>query len=127
MKKRILGILIALLLIPINAKAEDVDFVSQGFVKMRTTAYCMGTITASGKAVNTSCASVNRERMGMCAIVYTTEGSFIGNLDCCDTGSANGIVTGKVIDVYRPTYQQCKNYMALTQGWVWVKFIEAEG
>lgn len=125
--KKILILVLLVLLIPINAKAEELDLSQDGFVKMRTTAYCMGEVTCTGKTVREGIAAVNRERIGLCAIIYTTDGDPLGYYECEDTGSANGIVTGKVIDVYRSTYQQCKNYMALTQGWVWVKFIHAEG
>lgn len=105
---------------------EEIDFAGQGFVKMHTTAYHQGEITANGSKVHTGGCACN-PHLGDIAIVYTLDGQFLGIYECNDTGSTNGLTNGTVIDVYRNNYTQCEMYMKLTGGKVWVKWIEGNG
>ena len=105
---------------------EEIDFTAQGFTKMATTAYCMGEITANGSKVHSGGCACSREHIGDVAIVYTLDGDFLGYYECNDTGGG-GVKAGTVIDIYRCNLTQCKSYMKITKGKVWVKWIKGEG
>ena len=134
MSKRLIVCVIALIvwLVSIGAERrephqEQIDFVGQGFTKMATTAYCMGHHTANGSAVHHGGCACSKEHLGQVAIIYTLDGDFLGYYECNDTGGTEGLNNGVVIDVYRCNYTQCKSYMKLTGGKVWVKWIDGEG
>lgn len=103
---------------------------------MSTTAYCTGTTTASGTPVRYGVAAVDKGHMGQLAIVYarTPEGpgEVLGIFECEDTGKGadsdgdgvGAIEAGWVIDIYFPTLEECKAWMALTGGKVYVQYIE---
>lgn len=128
MKKRILLIALALLLTRVDVLADNqIDFEANGFKQMKTTAYCMGTTTASGTPVRPGVVATDISHRGMKAIIYTTDGQFLGIYDCEDAGGTEAIKNGYVIDVYRANLTHCKSYMKLTQGIVYVKYIEGKG
>lgn len=106
--------------------AGQIDFESQGFELMSTTAYCMGHTTANGSPVHHGGCACNPDHIGDVAIVYTTNGNFLGYYECNDTG-AGGVRAGTVIDIYRKNYTMCSNYMRITQGKVYVKWIKGKG
>lgn len=62
-------------------------------------------------------------------------GDFLGYWECLDTGfggdadedGVGSIEDGRVIDMYFPTLEECKNWMKLTGGKVYVQLIDAEG
>ena len=137
MKKRVISCLlvIGLLLFTLSAKADEGEL-----FKMYTTAYHYGTITASGTPVRKGICAVKREWMGLTAIVYECNpdgsiGDLLGYWECLDTGfggDADGdgigsIESGKVIDMYFPTLEECRDWMKLTGGKVYVQLIDAEG
>lgn len=133
MSKRLMVCIVALIVwfVSIGAERrephqEEIDFAGQGFVKMHTTAYHQGEITANGSKVHTGGCACN-PHLGDIAIVYTLDGQFLGYYECNDTGSTSGLTNGTVIDVYRNNYTQCEMYMKLTGGKVWVKWIEGNG
>lgn len=127
MKKLLLLITIISLLVPISANAEEIDFEGNGFQKMKTTAYYMGTTCASGvESVPGTCATDYSHR-GMIAEVYTTKGTFLGYYRCEDAGGTEAIKNGYVIDIKRTNYTQCYWYMKVTEGEVWVRYLEGEG
>ena len=109
------------------ALTSDIDWDAQGFTKMKTTAYCMGHHTAMGVPVHNGICAVSNEHLGDVAIIYTTDGNFLGYYYCCDTGGTDAIRNGYVIDVYRSNYTQAKNYMRITRGAVYVKFVSGKG
>lgn len=84
---------------------------------------CPGTITYSGVHVREGIAAVTEEHIGDIAIIFTTDGEFIGRFECLDK-----IGTGKktVIDVWKPNLQSAKELMAKTNGKVEVTFIAKE-
>lgn len=107
---------------------------------MYTTAYHHGEITASGVPVRRGICAVKREWMGLTAIVYEYKpdgsmGDMIGIWECLDTGfggDADGdgvgsIEAGKVIDMYFPTLEECRDWMKQTGGKVYVQLVDAEG
>lgn len=138
MVKRIISCLFVigiLLFAALSAKADE----GEPF-KMYTTAYHHGEITASGVPVRRGICAVKREWMGLTAIVYEYKpdgsmGDMIGIWECLDTGfggDADGdgvgsIESGKVIDMYFPTLEECRDWMEQTGGKVYVQLVDAEG
>lgn len=104
--------------------------------QMITTAYCSGTTTASGTPVHEGIAAVDKNHMGMIAVVYQdidgNIGPMIGIFECEDTGfgsdsDGDGIGTiqeGKCIDIYKNDLQGVKEYMQLTGGKCWVQYMK---
>ena len=115
---------------PVQAAEADIeneiDWEGQGFVTMHTTAYCLHGVTANGGYTRPYTAACN-PHLGDVAIVYTMDGQFLGMYEITDTGSTNGLQSGRVIDVWRVDYTQCESWMKLTRGKVRVKWIEGEG
>lgn len=138
MVKRVISCLFVigiLLFVALSAKADE----GEPF-KMYTTAYHHGEITASGVPVRRGICAVKREWMGLTAIVYEYKpdgsmGDMIGIWECLDTGfggDADGdgvgsIESGKVIDMYFPTLEECRDWMEQTGGKVYVQLVDAEG
>lgn len=112
---------------------EQIDFEGQGFVKMYSTAYCVGHHTANGSAVHEGGCASSIDRIGNVAIVYTLDGEFIGYLEVNDTGKeGGGVRAGEVLDVFKSDLDRCQEYMDFLyehsgSGMVWVKFIEGDG
>ena len=122
----LLFIIVSFILLPKNVKADEV-------VEMNLTAYCTGTITASGTEVREGVAAVSRENMGKVAIVYTIKdgqiNELLGAFDCLDTGGA-GVKKGYTIDIYRTNLKRCQDLMDKVyengaHGRVFVKFVDA--
>lgn len=138
MVKRVISCLFVigiLLFTVLSAKADE----GEPF-KMYTTAYHHGEITASGVPVRRGICAVKREWIGLTAIVYEYKpdgsmGDMIGIWECLDTGfggDADGdgvgsIESGKVIDMYFPTLEECRDWMKQTGGKVYVQLVDAEG
>ena len=128
MRKRIIAVLITISLMSVPAKADCNEFFKDnGFQQIKTTAYCCGEITANGSKVHYGGCASSAEHMGDIAILYTIDGEYIGQFEVNDAGGTDAIRNGWVIDVYHPTYQECKDYMALTRGKVYVKYVKGEG
>lgn len=97
------------------------------YQKMYVTAYCMGNVTANGSKVHTGGCACN-PHLGEVAIVYTTDGKFLGYYECNDTGSTEGLKNGTVIDIYRSNMTQCNSLMKLCKdGFVLVKWVKGNG
>lgn len=109
-----------------------------GLKKMYTTAYCMGTTTATGTQVREGVAAVDRAHMGQVAVVYKDNngepGELIGIFNCEDTGKGGdsdgdgigAIEAGQCIDIYRRNLDRCKEYMKETGGKCWVRYYKVE-
>lgn len=135
MRKKLIAFLpiILALLLYVPAKANNEPFA------MHTTAYCQGNITASGAKVRKGICAVKKEWMGLTAVVYEYKdgeiGDLIGYYECLDTGfggdvdgdGIGSIESGKCIDIYFPTYEECVDWMKKTGGKVYVQLIDAEG
>lgn len=108
--KRVLVIAALLLTIARPVKAEE-------FYKAEATAYCLKGQTASGDytqdivAAGRKVVASKPEWIGSMMIVWLDEGNgieadnFLGIYEVLDTGSES-IRTGKVIDVYIPSYDE---------------------
>lgn len=127
-------ILMAAFLVLIGAKCpppeepKQIDFEGNGFQKMNTTAYDVGHHTANGSAVHEGGCACSIDHIGDVAIIYTLEGEFLGYFECNDTGAeGGGVRKGTVVDIYRTDYDRCVEWMEITQGKCWVKWIEGDG
>jgi len=121
-------VIIVALLITAQAKAEPATLFSEnGFIQMKTTAYCYGEITYNGSKVHYGGCASSLDHLGDMAIIYTTDGKYIGTFECNDLGGTDAIRNGYVIDVYFPTYEECEQYMILTQGGCFVKYVKGVG
>lgn len=106
--------------------ATPLDFESAGYQKMYATAYILQGTTASGGTTRPGICACN-PHLGDVAIVYTTDGDYLGMYECTDTGGTNGLKNGTVIDIWRANMTQAENFMRLTGGQVYVKWIEGDG
>ena len=131
--KRIFPLILSGLIIAgsvLTVKAADIE---EPF-KMYTTAYCQGTTTYTGVPVRAGICAVKKEWIYKCEPDGSL-GEFLGYWECLDTGfggdadedGVGSIEDGRVIDMYFPTLEECKNWMKLTGGKVYVQLIDAEG
>lgn len=117
----------------------EVEKADEAF-QILTTAYCHGTITATGRKVRRGICAVREEWIGKTAMVWEckdsdTMGDFLGYWECLDTGfgadsdgdGIGSIQEGRVIDMYFPTQEEVREWMELTGGRVYVQLIDAEG
>lgn len=133
--KHLFIILAIVFLFSFSASAKELD---EPF-KISTTAYCCGTTTCIGVPVREGICAVKKEWIGKTALIYANNDGEIGELlgiyECLDTGfgadsdgdGIGSIQEGKLIDVYFPTYEQCKEWMKLTGGKVYVQLVDANG
>lgn len=59
-------------------------------------------------------------------------GDFIGMFECLDTGGTKGLNNGTVIDVWKPTMEECQQFIDLTysngcKGKVFIQVIKGKG
>lgn len=105
-----------------------------------TTAYCHGTITATGRVPRRGVCAVREEWIGKTVLVWectdsNTMGEFLGIWECLDTGfgadsdddGIGSIQEGRVIDMYFPTKEEVQEWMEITGGRVYVQMVDAEG
>lgn len=125
-KRIIIPLVLVIFLMTIRADANEIDFEENGFQLMNATAYCMGHTTANGSPVHEGGCACSLDHIGDVAIVYTTDGHFLGYYECNDTG-AGGVRKGTVIDIYRTNYTMCSMFMKVTEGKVYVRWISGKG
>lgn len=129
--------------LPVRAK-EDTERIRRAeegqTIRMLTTAYHHGEITASGHRTRQGICAVRREWIGKTALVWKCEnsdtmGEFLGIWECLDTGfgadsdgdGMGSIQEGRVIDMYFPTPEEAEEWMEITGGRVYVQLVDAEG
>lgn len=108
-------------------RQETIDFEQAGFQKIYVTAYCCGTHTATGVPVHYGCMAVSKEHLGDVAILYTTDNEYIGIFERNDQGGTDAIREGRVVDIYFPSYEQCREFMARTGGVAYIQFVPGKG
>lgn len=128
--------------LPVRAQedAERIRLAEDGqVIRMLTTAYCHGTVTATGNRTRRGICAVRREWIGKTALVWKCEdsdmGEFLGIWECLDTGfgadsdgdGMGSIQEGRVIDMYFPTQEEVQEWMEITGGRVYVQLVDAEG
>lgn len=106
------------------------DFEQAEFQKVYVTAYCCGTHTANGTPVHYGCMAVSNEHFGDVAILYTADGEYIDIFEGNDKGGTDAIREGRVVDVYFPTIEECRAFMAKVAnsgGFCYIKYISGKG
>ena len=121
----VLIVLMGILLIAKGA-GEPGKVDTSGMQLMHTTAYCLHGITATGGTTRRGIAACNTH-VGDIAVIYSTDGKYLGTYEITDTGGTEGLQRGTVIDVWKCNYTQCKSWMKLTNGKVYVQWIEGNG
>ena len=86
-----------------------------------------GNKTANGSSTFIGSCASSREHLGDVAALYSIEGYFIGYLDCNDTGGAEGIKNGTVIDIYAEDLDQIKRTAEEWGTDFQIAWIKAEG
>lgn len=129
--------------LPVRAQ-EDIERIRLAedgqMIRMLTTAYHHGEITATGCRPRRGICAVRREWIGKTAMVWKCEdagtmGEFLGIWECLDTGfgvdsdgdGMGSIREGRVIDMYFPTQEEVEEWMEITGGRVYVQLVDAEG
>lgn len=146
MRRKILALILAAVLLwtslPVRAQedTERIRMAEEGQeIRMLTTAYYHGTVTATGNRTRRGICAVRREWIGKTALVWKCEdsdmGEFLGFWECLDTGfgadsdgdGMGSIQEGRVIDMYFPTQAEVDEWMEITGGRVYVQLVDAEG
>lgn len=94
--------------------------------------------TCTGDEVREGICGGCKEYIGKTIILYhrlpdNSVGEIIGIYECLDTGTGTqGFQEGRVIDVWRPSKEECQEFMNLIyedgcQGKVWIQVIDAVG
>lgn len=94
--------------------------------------------TCTGDRVREGICGGCKEYLGKTIILYQRlpddeVGQILGIWECLDTGTGTeGFQQGRVIDVYKPTLEECQEFMDLiytnnAQGKVWIQIVEAAG
>lgn len=123
-----LVLLLTTSLTTLKADANEIDFEANGFQLMNVTAYCVGEVTADGSPVHEGGCACSLDHIGDVAVIYTTNGNFLGFYECNDTGAAGGAVRkGTVVDVYRCNYTRCSMFMKVTEGKAYIRWISGKG
>ena len=117
--------------------ASSVNLSSSIIQSGHATAYCVSGVTASGEITRDGICAGRKEWLGKTIILYqrlpgNVVGDQIGVYECLDTGGTDGLNSGKVIDVWCPTYDDCQEFMNLVyedgcQGKVYIQVIDSEG
>ena len=121
----VLIVLMGILLIAKGA-GEPGKVDTSGMQLMHTTAYCLHGVTATGGTTRRGIAACNTH-VGDIAVIYSTDGKYLGTYEITDTGGTEGLQRGTVIDVWKCNYTQCESWMKLTNGKVYVQWIEGNG
>lgn len=133
MRQKIIFFLVLVWVLSIGAERgephrESLDFEAAGFIKMHTTAYILQGTTADGGHTRPYICASSIDHIGDVAIVYTLNGEYLGMYECTDTGKeGGGVRAGRTLDVWRKNMTQATNYMRITGGQVYVKWIKGEG
>lgn len=121
----VLIVLMGILLIAKGA-GEPGRVDTSGMQLMHTTAYCLHGTTAARGTTRRGIAACNTH-VGDVAVIYSTDGKYLGTYEITDTGGTEGLHKGTVIDVWKCNYTQCQSWMKLTNGKVYVQWIEGNG
>lgn len=108
MLKKVPIILAIVLSMTMTVYAKDIPV-----IRMKSTAYCLDGLTKTETQTRYGICAGKEEWLGKTIVVYENDnnkiGDYIGHFKCEDTGP-NGIKAGKVLDVWLPNEQMCKDY-----------------
>lgn len=94
---------------------------------MRVTCYYGGTVTKSGAKPREGICAGAEQWLGYLAVVYDKDMNFIGYWEVLDTGSHERLTSGKSIDIWQPTLEQCNEWIDTYGDYCYVQLIDAEG
>lgn len=141
MRKRILSVALVGLMVMfcyINANAKGIiPDQDNGLQQIKTTAYMLDGTTASGRHTRRGiCAgqewmveqAIESGTGSWVAMIWTADGTeFLGYYEVLDTGGTEAIKNGYVVDVWFSTYEECVEWMEITEGKCLIKYVWAEG
>lgn len=119
--KKVITILMTFFLIIAPVQLTRAAPMEDYYITCYTPIECPGEITYTGTHVREGIAATTEEHIGDCAMIFTSDGVFLGYwevLDKLGTGKKN------VIDVWVPNMEKAVDMMAITEGKVKVIFIE---
>lgn len=98
------------------------------------TAYCVSGTMASGQQTRIGVCAGKKEWLGKRAYIYQrlpdgSIGDYLSDYEILDTGGTEGLKNGTVIDVWRPTLEDCQEFMDIVyedgcQGKVYIFIME---
>lgn len=115
--------IVMLIALSIQADANQLE----GVTRVRCTCYTIDGITASGQHTRQGIVAGKSEWLGCVAVLYDTNGEFIGFYEVLDTGGTNAIRSGKTIDVWVEDDEAVREWQRKFGDYVYIQIIEAEG
>lgn len=93
--------------------------------KVRCTCYLpTGNRTADGTVPYEGICASNKDHLGDVAMLYSTEGEFIGFFECRDVGGHRKLRNGTAIDIYRDSMDRAWEWIGEWGDYVYVYWIE---
>lgn len=93
--------------------------------KVRCTCYLpTGNKTADGTVPYEGICASNRDHLGDLAVLYSTEGEFIGFFECRDVGGHRKLRNGTAVDIYRDSMNRAYEWVGEWGDYVYVYWIE---
>ena len=128
--KKFLLMMVSIILLTTNIKAHASE---PEFVKIRCTCYCWtGNVARYGGYPYEGIIYGRYEDLGDVVIAYEVAedgsiGDYIGIFEYRDTGSANTLVNGTSIDMYRDTLDRCYDWVDSYGDYVYILRVHAVG
>ena len=131
--------ILILLVASIRAHGKENPFPTP--TKIRCTCYVDQGTTASGQETRPGIIAGKKEWLGRCAVLYRIEedgsiGDLIGIYEFLDTGAGidtdgdgkgDSIKKGLSVDVWQPSIEQAREWIATYGDYVYIQVVEAEG
>lgn len=93
--------------------------------KVRCTCYLpTGNKTADGTVPYEGICASNRDHLGDVAVLYSTEGEFIGFFECRDVGGNRKLRNGTAVDIYRDSMDRAWEWVGEWGDYVYIYWIE---
>ena len=93
--------------------------------KVRCTCYLpTGNRTADGTVPYEGICASNRDHLGDVAVLYSTEGEFIGFFECRDVGGHRKLRNGTAIDIFRDDMDRAWEWVGEWGDYVYIYWIE---
>ena len=96
--------------------------------KVRCTCYLpTGNRTADGTVPYEGICASNRDNLGDVAVLYSTEGEFIGFFECRDIGGNSRLKNGTAVDIFRDNMDRAYEWVGEWGDYVYVYWIGGVG
>lgn len=93
---------------------DEADFEQPEYFEVEATAYYQGEVCSTGALPRWGICAGKPEWYGKIIALYESDngkiGEFIGYFECLDTGPVDTVRAGKVIDIYNPSREWCKQF-----------------